>query len=172
MGMMIEWSRVQELAGEAAVGRPHVAAALLEKGYVKSLPEAFDRFIGRHGPAYVERDKMTPQEAVRFIVEHGGLACLAHPYEVGEYAGLLKPLAQAGMAAMEVYYKDYQPDRVETLRSQAEDAGLLALGGSDYHGIFGPGEPLPGHMHSDLPAPNIDRLLDLASKLPNAHLLK
>ena len=171
LGMMVEWTRVQEIAGEAAVGRPHVAQALLEGGYVKSLPEAFDRFIGHNGPAYVGREKMTPEDAVRFIVAHGGLACMAHPIEVGVYAPLLPALREAGMAAMEVYYKEYAPETVELLRRQADDHGLLALGGSDYHGIFGPTEPLPGNMHSPLPAGSIERLLELASQLPNRALL-
>ena len=171
MGMMIEWPRVQEIAGEAAVGRPHVAQALLESGYVTSLPEAFDRFIGHNGPAYVGREKMTPEDAVRFIVAHGGLACMAHPIEVGAYAPLLPALKAAGMAAMEVYYKEYPPETVALLRRQADEHGLLALGGSDYHGIFGPTEPLPGNMHSPLPAESIERLLDLAAKLPNHALL-
>jgi len=170
MGMMIEWERVRQIAGDAAVGRPHIAQALLEKGYVKSLPEAFDRFIGHNGPAYVGREKMTPEDAVRFIRERGGLACLAHPIEVGDYTPLLPKLAAAGMAAMEVYYKDYLPESVTTLRRQADEHGLLALGGSDYHGIFGPDEPLPGQMRVPLPEESIERLLELARKLPNAEL--
>jgi predicted metal-dependent phosphoesterase TrpH len=172
MGMMIEWSRVQEIAGDAAVGRPHIAQALLEKAYVQSLPEAFDRFIGRHGPAYVERAKMTPADAVEFIIERGGLACIAHPIEVGpNYAELLPGLKAAGMAAMEVYYKDYAPETVEVLRRLAEQHGLLPLGGSDYHGIFGPLEPLPGHQRVSLPDSSIEQLLEIASKLPSRALV-
>src|SRR5206468_3774082 len=67
LGVPISWTRVQELAGGASVGRPHVAQAMLEAGHVKSMPEAFDRFIGRNGPAYVERFKLTPREAVALI---------------------------------------------------------------------------------------------------------
>ena len=75
------------------------------------------------------------------------------------------------MAAMEVFYKDYAPPTVETLRKEAEAHGLLPLGGSDYHGIFGPDEPLPGNMHSPLPESSLERLLELAAKLPNRALL-
>ncbi len=171
MGIMIEWERVQAIAGDAAVGRPHVAQALLEAGYVNKVAEAFDKWIGRNGPAYVEREKMTPAEAVRFIVERGGLACLAHPAELPDYEALLPELRDAGMAAMEVYYKDYDPNTVARLRSVAERFGLLPLGGSDYHGIFGRDEPLPGRMLSPLPASSIERLLELASKLPNRALV-
>jgi predicted metal-dependent phosphoesterase TrpH len=175
LGVHIEWARVQQIAGEASVGRPHIAQAILEKGYVKSLPEAFDKYIGRNGPAYVERDKMTPVEAVRCIVDRGGLACLAHPATSDRQLPLdtlLPELKAAGMAAVEVYYKDYAPETVERLRKAADKHGLLALGGTDYHGIFGPDEPLPGHMWTPVPDESIERLLELASTLPNRELVK
>lgn len=170
MGIMIEWERVQQIAGEASVGRPHIAAALVEAGHVATVAEAFDKWISRNGPAYVERDKMTPAESVRFIVDRGGLACMAHPAEVPGFETLLPELKQAGMAAMEVYYKDYFPETVARLRSEADKYGFLALGGSDYHGIFGQTEPLPGQMRSPVPDENIERLLELASRLPNREL--
>jgi predicted metal-dependent phosphoesterase TrpH len=171
LGVMIEWERVKEIAGDASVGRPHVAQAILEKGYVKNVAEAFDRWIGRNGPAYVERDKMTPAEAVRCIVERGGLACLAHPADLLVLDTLLPELKDAGMAAMEVYYKDYPPETVERLRQVAEAHDLLPLGGSDYHGIFGPTEPLPGDQWTPVPDSSIERLLEFASKLPNRELV-
>jgi hypothetical protein len=170
MGIMIEWERVQQIAGEASVGRPHIAQALVEAGHVATVAEAFDRWISRNGPAYVERDKMTPAESVRFIVDRGGLACMAHPAEVPGFETLLPELKDAGMAAMEVYYKDYHPDTVARLRSEADRYGFLALGGSDYHGIFGNLEPLPGQMRCPIPDENIERLLELAAKLPNREL--
>jgi hypothetical protein len=72
---------------------------------------------------------------------------------------------------MEVYYKDYAPETVERLRGLAETHGLLPLGGSDYHGIFGPTEPLPGDQWTPVPDSSIERLLAMASKLPNAELV-
>jgi predicted metal-dependent phosphoesterase TrpH len=171
LGVMIEWERVQQIAGDASVGRPHVAQAILEKGYVKNVAEAFDKWIGRNGPAFVERDKMTPAEAVRCIVERGGLACIAHPADLLVLDTLLPELKEAGMAAMEVYYKDYPPEIVERLRQAAEAHGLLPLGGSDYHGIFGPTEPLPGDQWTPVPDSSIERLLELASTLPNRELV-
>jgi predicted metal-dependent phosphoesterase TrpH len=167
MGLMIEWERVQQIAGEASVGRPHIAQALVEKGYVSKVAEAFDRWISRSGPAYVERDKMTPAECVRSIVERGGIACLAHPADLLGLDAILTELAAAGMAAMEVYYKDYDGATVERLRQTAERHGLLPLGGSDYHGIFGNLEPLPGNI--PLPDSSIERFLELAAKLPNGN---
>jgi 3',5'-nucleoside bisphosphate phosphatase len=169
MGIMIKWERVQEIAGDAAVGRPHVAQALVEAGYVSRVADAFEKWIGRNGPAYVERDKMTPAESVRCIVDHGGLACLAHPADLENLDALLAELKAAGMAAMEVYYKDYPPETVGRLRLAAERHGLLPLGGSDYHGIFGVDEPLPGDI--PLPDSSIERFLELASQLPNRELV-
>jgi predicted metal-dependent phosphoesterase TrpH len=169
MGIMVEWERVQQIAGDASVGRPHIAQALVEAGYVPKVADAFDRWIGRNGPAYVEREKMTPAESVRCIVERGGLACLAHPADLQDLDALLVELKAAGMAAMEVFYKDYPPGTVERLRQTAERFELLPLGGSDYHGIFGAEEPLPG----DIPLPDwpIERLLEMARKLPNRELV-
>ncbi|MHB8515250.1 MAG: PHP domain-containing protein [Dehalococcoidia bacterium] len=170
MGIMITWERVQEIAGEASVGRPHIAQALVEGGYVPKVADAFDRWIGRNGPAYVERDKMTPAESVRCIVERGGMACLAHPADLHDLDALLAELTAAGMAAMEVFYKDYAPETVERLRQTAERHGLLPLGGSDYHGIFGNDEPLPGNI--PLPDSAIERFLDAAARLPNRDLVR
>ncbi len=170
MGIMIEWERVRQIAGEASVGRPHIAQALVEGGHVAVVAEAFDKWIGRNGPAYVERDKMPPAEAVRFIVERGGLACMAHPAEVPGFETLLPELKEAGMTAMEVYYKDYDRNTVARLRGTAERYGFLPLGGSDYHGIFGADEPLPGNQRVPLPEASIERLLEMASKLPNREL--
>jgi len=170
MGIMIEWERVQEIAGDASVGRPHVAQALVEAGYVDKVADAFDRWIGRNGPAYVEREKMTPAESVQCIVERGGLACLAHPADLQDLDALLAELKAAGMAAMEVFYKDYPPETVERLHRAARQFDLLPLGGSDYHGIFGNDEPLPG----DIPLPDwaIERMLEYARTLPNRELVQ
>jgi hypothetical protein len=169
MGIMIEWERVQQIAGEASVGRPHIAQALVEAGYVTKVADAFDKWIGRNGPAYVEREKMTPAESVRCIVERGGLACLAHPADLLELDLILAELKAAGMMAMEVFYKDYPPETVERLRQSAERFDLLPLGGSDYHGIFGAEEPLPGNI--PLPDWAIEKFLEAARKLPNRELV-
>jgi predicted metal-dependent phosphoesterase TrpH len=161
MGMMITWEQVQKIAGDASVGRPHVAQALVDSGYVSTVKEAFDKYIARNGPAYVEREKMTPPEAVEAIVRLGGVANLAHPRDLENLDGLLGEMKAAGLAAMEVYYKDYAPEDVGRLRETADRFGLIPLGGSDYHGIFGQEEPLPGGMYSPLPESSIEALLKL-----------
>lgn len=169
MGIMIEWDRVQAIAGDASVGRPHVARALVEAGYVKQISEAFDKWIGRNGPAYVERDKMTPAESVQCIVARGGMACMAHPADLEGLDGILGELKAAGMAAMEVYYKNYLPETIERLRLAAEKYDLIPLGGSDYHGIHGNDERLPGDI--PLPDSSIERMLEYALRLPNRSLV-
>jgi predicted metal-dependent phosphoesterase TrpH len=161
MGFDVTWEQVQRIAGDGAVGRPHVAQALFEKGYVATVTEAFDKYIGRNGPAYVEREKMTPTEAVATIVRLGGVANLAHPADLPDLDALLAELKTAGLSGMEVYYKTYARDVVERLAATARKFGLIPLGGSDYHGIFGREEPLPGGMHSPLPESSIETLLAL-----------
>lgn len=161
MGFDVTWEQVKRIAGDASVGRPHVAQALYEKQYVSDVKEAFDKYIGRNGPAYVEREKMTPAEAVETIVRLGGVPCLAHPADLEGLDDILAELKAAGLVAIEVHYKDYSPETVERLKEAAKKYGLLPLGGSDYHGIFGPDEPLPGQMWSPLPDSSIDKLLEL-----------
>ncbi len=152
MGMEIPWDRVAELAGEGAVGRPHVAQVLVEKGYVSSFQEAFDRYIGRNGPAYVERVKLTPVEAVEMLVRVGALAALAHPSMLSNLDELVEELKAAGLAAMEVHYQDYDRRTRDRLARIAEAHGLLKVGGSDYHGLGGPHERMLG----DIPLPDED----------------
>ena len=150
LGAPIEWSRVQELAGEASVGRPHIAQALLEAGHIETFDEAFERFIGRNGPAYAERAKLAPAEAIAMIGESGGLAVFAHPSFTDDYPRVAAELAAAGAFGLEAYYKGYEPDLVAGLAALAERLGLFALGGSDYHGIDREDERPPG----DIPLPD------------------
>ncbi len=160
LGAPIEWSRVQELAGEASVGRPHIAQALLEAGHIERFNEAFERFIGRNGPAYAERPKLAPAEAISMIREAGGLAVFAHPSFTDDYPRVAAKLAAAGAFGLEAYYKGYKPELVEELAALAERLGLFALGGSDYHGIDREDERLPGEI--PLPDAVADAFLDAA----------
>jgi len=162
LGKPISWERVLEIAGDASVGRPHVAQALVEAGHVASIPEAFELYIGRNGPAYVEREKMTPLEAVETLRRFGAPAVLAHPSYTKSLDGILPGLVDAGLAGMEVYYRDYAPELIDTLAAKAAKFGLLALGGSDYHGLNNPGEREPG----DIPLPDSVARTFLEKELP------
>jgi 3',5'-nucleoside bisphosphate phosphatase len=150
IGKPISWERVMEIAGEASVGRPHVAQALVEAGHVTTIPEAFDLYIGRNGPAYAEREKMTPQEAVATLRRFGAPAVMAHPSYTRTADTVLRGLVQGGLAGMEVYYRDYTPELVEELARKAKALNILPLGGSDYHALNNPGEREPG----DIPLPD------------------
>jgi predicted metal-dependent phosphoesterase TrpH len=160
LGKPVAWESVQSFAGEGAVGRPHIARALVEAGHVSSVNEAFDLYLSRNGPAYVERERLTPIEVVEMLTAARGLPTLAHPRELDNLEDLLAKLKSAGLVGMEVYYQDYSADDVERLRVLAERFGLLPLGGSDYHGLGGTQQREPG----DIPLPDepVARLLTLA----------
>ena len=104
MGMEVSWQRVQELAGGGSFGRPHVAQAMVEAGHVSSFREAFDKYIGREGPAYVERKKLLPIEAVALIANARGLPVLAHPADIEGLDRLLVDLIETGLVGIETYF--------------------------------------------------------------------
>jgi predicted metal-dependent phosphoesterase TrpH len=165
LGVNIDWSRVQEIAGEGSVGRPHLAQAMVEGGYVGSLKEAFDSYIGRGGPAYVERRKLTPAAAVELILRVRGLPVLAHPMTVADPETLVIELKAAGLIGIEAYYKDYSAADVGKLLSLAESHQLAVTGGSDYHGLDTESEAGIGSV--EVPLSAAEHLMALApSPLP------
>lgn len=134
MGLPVEWDRVQELASGAAIGRPHVARAMLEKGYVSSVAGAFNQYIGANGPAYVERYKLSPAEAIQLVLASQGLPVLAHPLQISH---LIPELARQGLVGLEAYYPGYAAEETYFLLDLAAKHGLVATGGSDFHGDAG-----------------------------------
>jgi predicted metal-dependent phosphoesterase TrpH len=135
LGIEIDLSRVREIAGDGTIGRPHIARAMLEKGYITTFVEAFDKYIGRGGPAYVEREKMMPEDAVALIIRSGGLPVMAHPFTVPEPEAMIARLKAAGLVGLEAYYKDYTAEQKAALIEIASKNGLIVTGGSDYHGL-------------------------------------
>ncbi|HLF71392.1 MAG TPA: PHP domain-containing protein [Dehalococcoidia bacterium] len=146
LGKPVSWQRVLEIAGEASVGRPHVALAMVEAGHVASTNEAFDRYIGRNGPAYVDREKMTPRQAVEALVRFGATPVLAHPRYMKDVEAVLPELIAAGLEGMEVYYKDSDAQLMARMLSIAKRYGLMPLGGSDFHGLPRDDECEPGNI--------------------------
>ena len=128
VGVNISVDRVFEIAGEASVGRPHVAQALLEAGYIKSMPEAFEKWLAYGGPGDVPRDKLSPEDAIGLIHAVGGLAVVAHPYEGKNVLDQLPGLAEAGLDGVETYYQGYGPDRVGELPALCGKLGHAADG--------------------------------------------
>ena len=160
LGIDIDWSRVQEIAGDGSIGRPHIALAMLEKGYISTFEEAFDKYIGHGGPAYVAREKMTPAEAVELVVKSGGLPVLAHPFTVGEPEPMIAALKKSGLVGIEAYYKEQTAEQTEAMLELAGRYGLIATGGSDYHGIDDSRDAMVGSV--DVPREAADKLIALA----------
>jgi predicted metal-dependent phosphoesterase TrpH len=162
LGLPISFERVLELAGTGSVGRPHVAQAMVEAGHVPSAREAFDQYLNRNGPAYVERYKITPSDAIQVIREAGGMPVLAHPTYInpGEGGGFdlstfVNELREYGLVGMECHYADYTPEMQLELNKVAREFDLIPTGGSDFHG--------PGVYPTDLgdtsvPLESIERM--------------
>jgi len=159
LGIKIDWARVQAIAGDGAIGRPHIAQAMLEKGYVKTFEEAFDKYIGHDGPAYVEREKMTPEEAVTLILRAKGIPVLAHPFTLKDPAAMAKSLKKVGLMGIEAYYKDNTPAATQATLKLAEKYRLIATGGTDYHGIGDSHEVMMGG--TEVPLATAERLIAL-----------
>ena len=162
LGINIEWRRVKEIAGEGSVGRPHIAQAMLEKGYITSFKEAFDKYIAREGPAYVEREKMMPAEAVKLIVRSNGLPVMAHPFTVADVEAMIVELKAAGLVGIEAYYKDYSGDENSRLLGLAKKYDLIITGGTDYHGLDDTDEVMMGG--ADVPFEAVESLVALAER--------
>ena len=162
LGIHIEWQRVQEIAGSGSIGRPHIALAMLEKGYITSLGEAFDKYIAHGGPAYAERDKFTPAEAVELVLRSKGLPVLAHPFTVNDPEAMIIKLKAAGLVGIEAYYKNYTAEEIKSLVSLAEKHNLITSGGSDYHGLDDATETTIGGV--DVPMKSVEQIIVLAKQ--------
>jgi len=143
LGVNITLAEVQQASGGGQVGRPHIAQVLVNKGYVSTFQEAFERYIGNHGPAYVAKFRFPPQEAIAMIRAAGGVAGLAHPFTL-EYSStshlrsIVAQLVSFGLQALEVYYPEHDQPRQELYRDLAQEFGLAITGGSDFHGAIKP----------------------------------
>jgi predicted metal-dependent phosphoesterase TrpH len=133
-GYDVSWERVRALAG-GAVGRPHVARALIEAGYARDVSDAFDRYLSPSGPGFVPRYKLAPEDAIRIIRAARGIPTLAHPRYVRNLEEtVLSELVAAGLQGLECYYGQYDEGAVARLVALADRYDLITTGGSDYHG--------------------------------------
>jgi len=155
LGYAVDLARVLEIAQGGALGRPHLAQALFEKGYVSSYDDAFDTLIAKDSPAYVARVGLTPIEAVTLVREHGGVPSLAHPGTVVGIDGLLPKLVAAGLAGIEAYYGGHTPEMTARCLDRARKLDLIPTGGSDFHGRGEHGTDLGGVF---VPPETIERL--------------
>ncbi|MBI2980166.1 MAG: PHP domain-containing protein [Chloroflexi bacterium] len=164
LGLPIEWARVQEIAGSGTVGRPHIAQAMLEKGYISTIKEAFTRYISWSGPAYAERTKMSPAEIVSLILRVNGVPVLAHPLTAANPEVMIAELKEHGLVGIEVYYDGCTAEEINRLLGLADKYGLIATGGSDYHGLDANTETMIGG--SNVPIEAAERLFALAKQRP------
>ncbi|WP_026669233.1 PHP domain-containing protein [Butyrivibrio sp. AE3006] len=137
-GMPVTYEELVEANPGAVITRAHFGRLLLAKGYVKSISEAFDRFIGDRCPCYVPREKITPQMAIEQILKAKGVPILAHPvlYGLGKDAmdELVGEMKEAGVVGIEALYATYTPQDERDMRALATKYDLLISGGSDFHG--------------------------------------
>jgi predicted metal-dependent phosphoesterase TrpH len=134
LGFPVTLEEVESIGGGAHLGRPHLALALLNRGYVSSTKEAFDRFLADGRPGHVDRFRVSTEEAIALLHAAGGTATLAHPGPSKVTQPTLAALAQAGMDGLEVFHADHVPSQREAFQRTADALGLIPTGGSDYHG--------------------------------------
>jgi predicted metal-dependent phosphoesterase TrpH len=169
LGMPIDPEDVFALVKEGSAGRPHVAQAMVDRGYVKSVREAFDRYLSLNGPANVPRKRFTPVEAVRLIRRARGVPVLAHP-GLANRDELIPELVEAGLSGIEAFYPEHSSGQITAYRDMCAQLGLIATGGSDFHGPRVGGVPHPGVQ----PVPESawhelrERLARLAAEPPDA----
>lgn len=139
LGIPLRMEQVERISGRGQMGRPHIARALYEGGYVRSLQEAFDIYLGNQGKAYVSKFRFPPEEAVEMIREAKGVPVLSHPFTLNlrnseDLRGRLQELKGLGLAGIEVFYPEHSPEQTALYLGLARELGLLVTGGSDFHG--------------------------------------
>jgi hypothetical protein len=141
LGMDITHEEVAREAGDGLVGRPHMARLMIQKGYVSSIAEAFDRFLGRDKPAFVDKFRLDCEKALDVIHNAGGISVLAHPVTVNLDNGqtmdtLVETMANMGLNGLETYYTTHTSEDIEHYLCLADKFRLIVTGGSDYHGTL------------------------------------
>ncbi len=161
-GFKVSLNEVLEATHGGAAGRSHLARVLLKKGYVSSINEAFELYLARGKPFYVEKFTLSPKEAISLISESGGIPVLAHP-GVSQTFEFLDIFLKWGVRGLEVYYPYHTPEEVEHLLSLSREKGLLVSGGSDAHGLPGRGEHL-GEFK--VFSEDVKELLEISESIP------
>ena len=149
LGIAISYDDIAAAANGAAVGRPHVARALLDRGHVNTIQQAFDKYIGRGRPAYVEKELPSLAEVAALVHRKGGLVSAAHLKSFGTVANL-QALKSRGLDAVETRHPSHQGDHLANITNAALEVGLLRTGGSDWHG-----ESDAGGSHGSLGSQNV-----------------
>ena len=143
MGLKISLEDIHQTVADGQLGRPHIAYVMIKKGFVKSIDEAFDKFLGAGKPAYVDKDRIGCEEAIKMILGAGGVPVLAHPalldidddYQLDE---LIQNLIKIGIRGIEVYYPEHSAEQIQRYAELADKYDLLMTGGTDFHGSITP----------------------------------
>lgn len=140
LGMAIELSEVKAAPEHGQIGRPHFAYTMVQKGYAQNIQDAFDRYLGKGRPAYVEKFRFAPAEAMHVIRKAGGITVLAHPFtlkqaEPVDCEALIRELKAKGLDGIEVYYPEHSDGQKRLYRDIAKKYGLVISAGSDFHGL-------------------------------------
>jgi len=143
MGLDITLEEVNQVFGEAQIGRPHIAQLLIKKGFVQTFDEAFDVYLGFNKPAYMDKYRMDCQKAIEMIIEAGGTPVLAHPFllripDNSRLEALVATLKEMGLQGIEVYYPEHSSEDVEFYSRLALSHDLAITGGTDFHGAIKP----------------------------------
>ncbi len=173
LGISISMNEVKQEANGGQIGRPHIARAMIKKGVVRNLDEAFEKYLGNGKPAYIEKDRLSLHDAVTLVHNSGGIAILAHPmvYNFVNHStvGLLCDASvKAGVDGIEAYYTEHKKADRKRIEHLTKRAGLLVTGGSDFHGPT-TGFVQPGRGYGDLALPEeyITEFLAKIAALPN-----
>ncbi len=159
MGKQVTWERVLAIADGGSIGRPHIAQAMVEAGYVNSVNEAFGKYLHNGGPAYVSRTRLSPEAAIDLIHAAGGVAVLAHPALVKDYTAMIERLVPGGLDGVEVIHPKNDDTVRANLRALARKHNLIITGGSDFHR---PGTDFLGE--SNAPAECVHQLQERAAR--------
>ena len=156
LGCTLQFQELEKSAGSGQTGRPHIARLMVERDFVKSMDEAFAKYLGQGGLAYTSRFVYEAKEAIDILHKAGGIAVLAHPLQLDKLVDnldhALAQLRDIGLDGIEVYYPNHSRSFRKRLIALAEKYSLLMTGGSDYHGSIRPGTTLAGGKNVSVPA--------------------
>ena len=149
LGIALHYDEVLEVSGGGQVGRPHIAQVLMERGYTKTIQEAFDKYLGKGAPAYFDKFRLGADDAISMIVDAGGIPVLAHPFTLycksaNDLEQLIAQLVDQGLQGIEVFYPEHNKQQTAEYHLLAKRNDLLVTGGSDFHGAHMAGADLGG----------------------------
>ena len=169
LGLPVSFDEVRSAAGSSVIGRPHFASVLVANGAATSIEDAFARWLAKGAPGYVPKARVAVSSFIAAARDSGAVTSLAHPFSLGveppALDRLLGELVEAGLVGLECYYGRYSPEERALLAEMAQRHGLVATGGSDFHGSFKP-DLLIATGTGDLEVPD-EALVSLADRRPN-----